>query len=33
MMPWAFLLLLMMLFSIYVFSLPMEMRGTDFMIG
>lgn len=33
MLPWAFLLLLMMLLSIYVFSLPMEMRGTGFMIG
>jgi polyferredoxin len=31
--PWAFVLLLMMLAGIQIFSMPMEMRGTGFLSG
>ncbi|MCA9888216.1 MAG: FesM [Anaerolineae bacterium] len=31
--PWALLLLLMMLVAIQIFGMPMEMRGTDFMVS
>lgn len=33
MIPWALLLLLVMLVALQIFSLPMEMRGTDFLSG
>lgn len=33
MLPWALVLLLLMLAALNIFSLPMEMRGTNFVLG